>query len=653
LSDLASKIISLSPATTAGSGELNLVGSPSNASGWLSANGGGTLATTSTAGDLPLGPAVTTAIKITSGTSPRSEATLVETNSFGFTTPASYAVKTKVELWLRPGTNFIASEWTVSVYAGSTRQALTTDASSISYLPNASGKYTTYFDAAASTAYTVRFCRKNNAGVNAGVLNVANVIVGPGIQPQGAVVGPAITYALTIGALTTPPTQGAGAISLATFWREGETMVLQFEYTQTAAGSAGSGIYTFPIPTLAQGGGTIDTSRFAAGSIGTGNGGAVGAAQVRTNGTGFSGNVVVYDTTRLCIEVENGNLQFIGQLASGLNNTVQYYSFQAKIPIAEWAGSGTVNLAQNDVEYAFNTGNVTTAGATDSTSFGYGPAGTPILSYDSTTASSYTFFTVQFQTPIQVGDRLELEYNNGSNAAEWISFVQAGLGGVKASTAIYGALMSQGGLNNQLSVLFANMGCQATGGYGTAGTAWSAVGGKWRVRKSSGGQAVGFGAFQAASTANPAGISGLVPAAGLPGRTDGVAVAAGYVGEVVTSGQLGGAITISNSIAALGSQLLHAGSWLIIATASFNGSAGNTYFGAYLGTNPASSTGTTQGETAGFAMVVSANGVGGTITLSKTVNISADTTYYLNCVTSTGTAGSGGILGNIKAVRIA
>jgi len=309
------------------------------------------------------------------------------------------------------------------------------------------------------------------------------------------------------------------------------------------------------------------------------------------------------------------------------------------------------------VEYAYNTS--TSVSASDSTSFGYGPGGALIQSI--TTALSRT---VSFPSPFQVGDAVAVEVA-GSQAGPWVPVVNSvsptGTGNVipyqSQNGVTYGIGILQPGAagTSTVTLAFGTYAVANGATYGAAGQAWSVGVGAayWRVRKMKGGQAVGFGAFQAASTANPAGISGLVPAAGLPGRTDGVAVAAGYVGEVVTSGQLGGAITISNSIAALGSQLLHAGSWLIIATASFNGSAGNTYFGAYLGTNPASSTGTTQGETAGFAMVVSANGVGGTITLSKTVNISADTTYYLNCVTSTGTAGSGGILGNIKAVRIA
>ena len=137
------------------------------------------------------------------------------------------------------------------------------------------------------------------------------------------------------------------------------------------------------------------------------------------------------------------------------------------------------------------------------------------------------------------------------------------------------------------------------------------------------------------------------------GRTDGSVAATGYVGEVVNSGQLGGAITISTPLAELGHQLLHAGNWLIIATTMYYGANGNTLFSSYLSTNPASSAGTSLGETFGIGLVISSNGNGCTTFLSKTVNISSDTTYYLNCSTSTGTANAGGILGNIKAIRIA
>ena len=631
MSDLASKIISLSPATTAGSGELNLVGSPSNGSGWLSANGGGTLSTTSTAGDLPLGTMVATAIKITSGTGASTEATLAETNSFAFTTPASYAVKTKVELWMRPGTLFLPNEWTVSVYAGSTRQSLTTDSSSVTYLPNANGKFTTYFDAVASTAYTVRFCRVNNAGVNAGVLNVTNVIVGPGIQPQGAVVGPWLSY--------TPTFAGFGTVaSIVMKYRQvGDSVEIAGNFT---AGTPTATNATFTLPngysSVAAGATNPHTGRWAR-NVPTG--------ATRKSGQMLldsSGSALVYfssDDYTAAVNPKDGMLgtDFIG---TGDILTVA----NCVVPIASLAGSGTVNLAQNDVEYYYGTGGTWGTSSTITTAQGQGG----VLGGTTTPSLTTFFYTIVPTTPIPISVTPVLQVSGDGVHWSNVPSTQLAVINIEAfrndGTNYIGACVSVTSTGN-LRIDF--------GKYASAVTsAWSGTW-YWRVVVAQPGQAVGFGAFQAASTANPAGISGLVPALGLPGRTDGVAVAAGYVGEVVTSGQLGGAITISNSIAALGSQLLHAGSWLIIATASFNGAAGNTYFGAYLGTTTASSTGTTQGETAGFAMVISASGVGGTITLSKTVNISADTTYYLNCVTSTGTAGSAGILGNIKAVLIA
>ena len=490
MSDLASKIISLSPATTAGSGELNLVGSPSNASGWLSANGGGTLATTSTAGDLPLGPAVTTAIKITSGTSPRSEATLVETNSFGFTTPASYAVKTKVELWLRPGTNFIASEWTVSVYAGSTRQALTTDASSISYLPNASGKYTTYFDAAASTAYTVRFCRKNNAGVNAGVLNVANVIVGPGIQPQGAVVGPAIAY--------TPTWVGLGTTTNSAMF-----------YQQTGAGVRIFGRVTTGTPTAVLASLTLpnswtisitSTNALVSGSwsIHSSSASAVKAGAMNLTDGATTINFVSTDYT-------TASSPFNGLNGNAFAPTSNVVNVDVFIPsVGQLAGAGTANLAQNDVEYAYNTS--TSVSASDSTSFGYGPGGALIQSI--TTALSRT---VSFPSPFQVGDAVAVEVA-GSQAGPWVPVVNSvsptGTGNVipyqSQNGVTYGIGILQPGAagTSTVTLAFGTYAVANGATYGAAGQAWSVGVGAayWRVRKSSGGQAVGFGSATATSS---------------------------------------------------------------------------------------------------------------------------------------------------------
>ena len=530
-----------------GSGELNMVANPSDVVGWLNANNSSTLVTTTTAGDLPLSAIIPTALKLTSGTSVRTEATLADTFSYAFTTPASYAVKTKIEFWLRTGTLFLGNEWTVSVYAGAVRQALTTDASSITYLPNANGKFTTYFDAVASTAYTVRFTRTVNAGTNAAVLNVANVIVGPGIQPQGAVVGEWQSY--------TPTITGLGTVSSidAKYRRVGSSAEFQIKYT---SGTTSGSIFSVTTPT----GMTIDSS-----------------AQLKIVGFALTQNSVtsaVNNTAPVFVASGDTNLVKISNIGSGastnnlaaiagnavfVSSTAQ--SLEFSIPIAEWAGSGTVNLAQNDVEWAWNsdTSAITDTGTTN---FGYGPSGVSIIS--STPAATQIVKRVRFQSPIQVGDRLELELWNGytwnlvpasvttsgGNLIELFRFDGTNFIGISGLQGISGS-------PNDVYVSIGKYSAGATQTWSTVSTS------KWRLRKSSAGAAVGFGAFQAASSTNPAGISGLVPALGLPGRTDSVAVAAGYVGEAKISDSAFANVTSDRGFQDAVTISLDAGRWAL------------------------------------------------------------------------------------------
>jgi len=136
----------------------------------------------------------------------------------------------------------------------------------------------------------------------------------------------------------------------------------------------------------------------------------------------------------------------------------------------------------NTVEYAFNTGNVTAAGATDSTSFGYGPTGAPMLAINSVTSSNSTNFVVQFKTPIQNGDKTELEISTDGGAI-WIPWVW---GVYRQGAYLHGARISS---NNSTSVQVNFM----NGGYdsnlttfGAAGQPWSNTSGyRWRVRKTS------------------------------------------------------------------------------------------------------------------------------------------------------------------------
>jgi hypothetical protein len=236
--------------------------------------------------------------------------------------------------------------------------------------------------------------------------------------------------------------------------------------------------------------------------------------------------------------------------------------FQVTIPIAEWAGSGTVNLAQNDVEYAYNT---STSDAADTTSFGYGPSGNTVVGALTSTRSK----RVRFKSPIQVGDSLIVEVQ-ASGGGQWNPVVSGdpstGIGGLTFQTTSFsfGIGISTTFINaTDVDVSFGKYQYSSGATYASAGTAWSTSAANWRIKKISGGQAVGFGAFQAASTANPAGSSGLVPAAGLPGRTDGSAVPAGYVGEKISTTVSATFLTYPTTQASVASLSLTAGVWML------------------------------------------------------------------------------------------
>ncbi len=635
-----------------GAGELNCIANPSDAGNWTRTGttgaAGNVPATTTTAGDLPLSTPIATAIKLLSATSTGAEDTAYV--SYAFTTPASLGAKLKVEFYMRPGSNFIASEWTVSIYQSTTRQALSTDSSAITYLPNASGKFTTTFDAVASTAYTLRFARTVNAGTNAAQLNLANVIVGPGIQPQGAAVGPWIAFTpvftasgggtVAIGTGGTPYSQGY-------YRRNGTNMDMQvsWRFGTSSATFGTSGDYHITTP----GGLTIDGSAIA--STGSGVAGAVGTGYLYDNSAAdffpltpayaASAGWIIFGVVN---SLSGANLGTTTPVTLAIDDQ---FTFTASVPISEWAGSGTVNLAQNDVEYASNSSTSTTTG--DTTSFAYGPAGSAIQSI--TVALNRR---VRFRSPIQATDAVEVEMS--ADGVRWVP-----VGGVITTSANTGvaSLDYDGtdetgiGLRSSTDVAAATDIDVRFGTKRLTGTTWASVAALfWRVKKSSGGQAVGFGLV------NPGVSAGLVSANGLAGKTNGVAVGAGYVGQVRSQASGGAAAWTSTQYTDGGNTglTLQAGVWMVKADithtvasdslitqyiygvlATTSGNSGPTDATGYIQFQPASHTPTGNQNFVSPWMIV---------------NISADTVYYPK-MRITGTRSSGTVTSNISAVRIA
>ncbi len=180
------------------------------------------------------------------------------------------------------------------------------------------------------------------------------------------------------------------------------------------------------------------------------------------------------------------------------------------IPIAEWAGTGTVNLGANDVEYAFNTGTETAAGASNTVDFGYGPQGTTFNSFDSTTSSnSNTILRVKFTTKIQPTDSISVEADWGNGIFAPIAGHASIAAGLLMDSAYYGVNWNiVSGSDDELDIRFGNKGRTASSAttYGGNGSTWSGVSTfKWRVVKHRSGIPVGF------SLASPTDV-GLVKA---------------------------------------------------------------------------------------------------------------------------------------------
>lgn len=478
-----------------GSGEKNYCTSPSSASGWTASGAGVTVATETTAGNLPRPNTTKTGFKVTGVSGSTAYA------YFRFTLdPADYDKKLKVQFDMKPYSGYVASDFKVDVYSNtasnyagtSARLALSTDSSSITALPNLTGTYRTTFDSPNSAAPYIEIRIGLNASSTQAVA-FSDLICGPGTVSQGGIVSDWYTY-------TPTSTWVSNATHTGRWRRVGSNMELNIAITLSGAPTAAS-LRTISLPT----GYTIDT---AAVSV-TGNSG-----QMQL------GHFVLFDSS--------ASDAYYGAMTQGsVNNTLQplcYYNgasgtslydtasvvsniipvtmatgdivnIVANIPIAEWAGAGTVNVVQNDVEYASNS---STADSSDTTSFAYGPSGSPLP----VALSAIRSKRVRFTTPIQATDQLVIEVKNSNgtwSAHDWNE--QGSFQFITQNTALYGMFMAPVN-STDVDVRFCRY-ARATGAtYGAAGSDWSTEAASvpsWRLKKFSAGAAVGFGKAAPAS----------------------------------------------------------------------------------------------------------------------------------------------------------
>jgi hypothetical protein len=278
-------------------------------------------------------------------------------------------------------------------------------------------------------------------------MKLDNVQIQP-MEPQlGAAIGEWKSYTPVISNL------GSGSYTSSGMWRRvGSSLELQIIWSKDAVAGSGSSYILVSLPS----GLTIDPIK------------TLGAQDIF--GHAFSGQISPYWYSIMVgldagayntISIRASSAAITGSMVVANANVAMYVS----VPISQWTSN--INLATDFTEYVYNTQSA--VNTNDTTSFGYGPEGTPILA--NTTITEYW---VKFQRPVQPSDSITVEiYENGvwhlsSQRYPYNTIQDVGIRIIPQSSYL-------------AKVLF------QTYMQGTAAWSTAIVGSRWRVRKVSNG----------------------------------------------------------------------------------------------------------------------------------------------------------------------
>ena len=471
-----------------GAGEINAVLNPSASTDTTGYTAAANYTVTRVTSGSPLDPVTPTALTMATTTA-SSEAS----NSGIYYTITTQPTglrnkKLKVEFYMTTPAS-ADGIWALSVRSGgTTRMSLTTDSSSVTTLPSGvTGKFTAYFDADSSTSYTVNFT--NTTRTNANTLYVTGLIVGPGIQPQGAVVEQWKTYTPAWESTGTAPAVGNGSI-YGVYRRVGESIEVEILLRSGTTSTYGTGNYRFTLPS----GLTIDTTKIPANYNDSGGSSVFGTALA-----GFSSytvSAVSYNTTTSVTGSVNTSTWTATHPFTPSGSTAgNVWSLKFTVPISEYSGSGTVNLAQNDVIFASTSGSWNA----DDSATQYGPSGASITGNNSAARVK----TITWPTPSSVDTAPVVQISQDSGAT-WTNAIGTQVQSTNTSVGSLHRISSAGlvhgvaARHTSSTVTVVTFG-EYSGSYedGTVtDNDWADFNTsttKWRVMRATAGQAAGFG----------------------------------------------------------------------------------------------------------------------------------------------------------------
>jgi len=499
----------------------------------------------------------------------------------------------------------------------------------------------------AGDKYAIRWLRNaNNTS-----MRLDTFFVGPQSIAQGAVVTGWQNYTPTISNITI----GNGTVT-AKYRRIGNNLQAWIDFQSGTTTTYSNTDWTFTLPSGLNIDSSIDNGNIGYFSFGV----ASGKFNDGTDGEWRSGLVGRNNATSVKVftapNASNYTTNAWKSTTTGVSNNLASTSFSLyfDVPIAEWS-SGTTTLADRALEeYAWNSDTGVSANTLYSTSsfYGNGPNGTPFLSVASTsTGYSTTRYRVRFQTPILSTDNITIEASSDriiwqklENHPDVIPIDASG-------NYVYGmGFRVVSGSTTDIDVMFGNGGrsrSETSTVFSAAGSPWSDVNQTryWRVRKVSGGAAVGF----------------PVSARNIVGDTSGTAVPAGYVGEVLVSTGTGtSSPAASGTWSSIESLTLTKGTWMVSGVGFCFIPTGSTHtsFTAFsVGISTGPTTAVPDGYFAQASNPVGTSSGPGLTVPTRVITVSSDTQIvYLVARLDYSTIGSivlNAIQSQITAVRIA
>lgn len=395
--------------------------------------------------------------------------------SYAFTVPQGYrqGQKAGISFVVDASTaNYAAGDLAVYVYDVTNATLITP---TVAAIPKAKTPISIAWDQSTGTDFRLIF-HITSTNATAYDVYLDDIVIGPKFPGQVPTITPVTSY--------TPTISGFGTATSVNFeyWQTGEVVSIRGTWTNgTVAGTTAS----ISLPnswTAAEN--KIVGRWYRQVAVGT----------TRKAGTLYSSvgsNLLQFASDDYTSTTAPYNDSLAGNAVSG--NTNEMVVVIDGVLINQLVGAGGGYIGQNNVEYAFNTDTTSTASVTSS-GFGYGPDG-QAFSANFALGTEYTR-RVRYLTSVQGTDALDVEVFDSNNPVRWLPIEKVLGPYMRQGTSAYGIrVISVSGSTTDVDVIFSAQGFRASNAtYAGNGDAFSAITNfKWRLKKTSGGNAVGFG----------------------------------------------------------------------------------------------------------------------------------------------------------------